>query len=105
LGTLARVKQENAGNASKMATLREELARAESAQAASKATADSLRQAMEQLDECLHCFELKSAKGKTALVPCGHELCSDCAIIYMAAQPAQCPTCRQPIDRCQKIYA
>jgi hypothetical protein len=52
--------------------------------------------------ECCVCFEYLATPEDTALTPCGHVLCWECAALS-ADKTSSCPICMQPLSRSELI--
>ena len=55
-------------------------------------------------DECPFCFE---HSRDTALIPCGHVLCSMCVEASCPTSKKQkrvCPVCRQPVTQTMRVF-
>lgn len=53
--------------------------------------------------ECCVCFEFLASAEETALTPCGHVLCWDCAVLSIE-RTNSCPICMQVVSREQLIH-
>ena len=74
--------------------------------------------ALEQERECLVCLEAKL--GFVAVIPCGHRLCVDCAVLHVGYVPPAgegagveggggeagrvCVTCRGPVTGTLRLF-
>ena len=57
----------------------------------------------DKADECPFCFE---RARDTALIPCGHVLCSTCVDASCPAKKSAhvCPVCRQKVTQTMRVF-
>ena len=62
-----------------------------------------LRLELEQQENRL-CGVCMDQQRSTAMVPCGHTFCGDCAARQMAQAQRLCPECRAPIQLTTRVF-